>query len=98
MALNSRQTDFIARLKSFATKMESLYGEAHALKEAHAEEFDNLSDNSLLNATKDIEAIYFFDSSDVKTAVNQAVQNYINFWTGDAVGTREYGKDLRRIK
>lgn len=31
----------------------------------------------------------------IVTAVNQFMTNYVNFWTGDAVSTREYGKDAR---
>lgn len=69
MALNRRQIDFLTRLKAFAEKMESLYGEAHALKEAFAEEFDDAQDNSLLNENEDLEIGYFFESTDVKTAI-----------------------------
>jgi hypothetical protein len=98
MALNARQVDFITKLKSFAATLESLYGEAHAIKESHAEEFDDAQDNSLLNENTALEAAYSFDSADIKTAVNQAIENFLNYWNGFAVTTREYGKDLRRIR
>ena len=29
-------------------------------------------------------------------ACNQVLTNFINFWVGDAVKTREYGNDARR--
>jgi hypothetical protein len=35
--------------------------------------------------------------SDISTAMNQGVTNFIDFWVGNAVATREYGKDIRRI-
>jgi hypothetical protein len=98
MALNTRQTTFITRLKTFATNMEALYGEAHALKNAYTEEFADNQDNCLLTDDSDLQDAYFFDCADVGTAINQAVANLINFWTGSAVGTRNYGTDLRRIK
>lgn len=97
MALNTRQTTYITRLKNFANTIQELYGEAFALKKSHAEEFDDAQDNSFLDSNADLEAAYYFDSIDVKTAINQTVQNFINFWTNQAVATREYGKDLRRI-
>jgi hypothetical protein len=98
MALNSRQIDFITRLKKFATDMENLHSEAFNLGQAFDEEFDDAQDNSFLVSNTDLTTFYFFDSTDIKSAVNQSVDNFINFWTGSAVGTREYGKDLRRIK
>lgn len=98
MSLNVRQVNFITRLKNFATSLENMYGEAHALVQSHAEEFDDAQNNSFLTSNDDLEAAYFFDSDDVKTAVNQTVNDFLNFWNGDAVNTREHGKDLRRIK
>ena len=31
----------------------------------------------------------------ISAAVNQFMANYVNFWAGNAVATREYGKDAR---
>lgn len=98
MALNARQTAFITRLKTFAVTMENMFGEAHALKESYAEEFDDSQDNSLLNSNTDLEETYQFDSMDVKLSINMAIANFINYWTNVAVPTREYGKDIRRIR
>lgn len=98
MALNARQIAFIGKLKNFANMMEMLYGEAFALKKCYEEEYDDEQDNSLLDSNEDLQETYSFDSEDVKTAINQANTNFINFWTNVAVSTREYGKDLRRIK
>ena len=33
----------------------------------------------------------------IATACNQFMQNYVDFWTGEAVPTREYGADARRV-
>ena len=33
----------------------------------------------------------------ISTACNQVLTNFVNFWVGDAVATREYGNDTRRI-
>ena len=98
MALNARQETFIGKLKNFANMMEMMYGEACALKGSFTDEFDDEQDNSFLDSNTDLEETYFFDSNDVKTAINQAVANYINYWSNITVSIREYGKDLRRIK
>lgn len=95
--LNSRQNQFITDLKNFAQTLENAYGQAHALGQAYDEEFSTAQDNDLADADN-LEATYSFVAADVAAAVNQAVDNFVNFWTGVAVGTREYGSDLRRIK
>lgn len=98
MALNARQMSFITQLKQFASNIEALYGEAHELSESFLEEFDDGQDHSFLVSNADLEAMYFMSSADVKAAVNQAAVNFINYWVGSAVTTREYGKDIRRVK
>ena len=95
--LNTRHRDFITKLKDFAETLQNMYGEAYALKESYAEEFATSQDHDLADVDN-LEATYAFDETDVQSAVNQACVNYCNFWVGDAVGTRDYGKDLRRIK
>lgn len=98
MAINARHTAYLTRLKDFATTMETAYGEAHALKESFDEEFNGEQDNSFEDENEELMAKFNFDSDDVKAAVDQAVTQFINYWTGIAVAQREYGKDLRRIK
>lgn len=95
--LNSRQIQFINDLKELAETLEDAYGKAHAIAESYDEEFGNTQDNDLATADN-LESTYNFDATDVTAAVNQGVDNFINYWTGNAVTTREYGKDLRRIK
>lgn len=95
--LNFRQTNFITELKAFANSCEALYNKATCLKKCYDEEFATGKDNDLSNA-ENLEVSYNFDSDDVATAVNQAVDNFKNLWEGNVVDTREYGKDLRRIK
>ena len=95
--LNARQINFLTKLKTFAEDIKKLYGTAHDIAESYDEEFSNAQDNDLSTADN-LEDVYNFDSGDVSAAVNQAVDNFINFWIGNAVTTREYGKDLRRIK
>ena len=95
--LNARQVDFINELKDFANDCEALYFKADCLKNCYDDEFSNGKDNDLSSADN-LESVYSFDSVDISTAVNQAVDNLRNFWAGNAIDTREYGKDLRRIK
>lgn len=98
MALNGRQMNFITKLKAWCEKIEALYGEAHALGQSFDEEFDDASVNSLLDSNTDLNNTYAVQSTDVKVAINKTVDNFINFWTGSAVNTDEYGKYIRRIK
>lgn len=98
--LNDRQIAFINRTRAFAAHVADLYGEAYELKQSFDEEFESPQDNSIDptdGKADNLEEMYNFDYNDAKAALDQAVENFINYWTGAAVGTREYGKDLRRI-
>lgn len=97
MALNMRQINFITRLKTFSSNIECLYGKAHMLKKEFDEEFDTGKDHALADEETALEATYSMGSADVEAAITSA-ENFMNYWTGVAVDTKEYGKDLRRIK
>lgn len=95
--LNLRQVEFIARLKNFGTCIANLHSEAHSLTESYAEEYADAQDNDFGDADN-LEETYNFDATDISAAITYAIANFINYWDGDAVETREYGKDIRRIK
>lgn len=97
MALNTRQIDFVRRVQEFCALGVKMAQLATELDQQFDEEFDDAQDNSLLDETTALEDGYGFASTDVKTAINQTVTEYINFWGGSAVTTREYGKDARRV-
>lgn len=94
--LNARQTQFLSDVKTLGKTFQDAYSQAQKIAESYDEEFGTSQDNDLATAD-DLEATYFFDAADVAAAVNQTVDNFINFWDGDAVTTREYGKDMRRV-
>lgn len=169
MALNTRQANFLAKVKSQCRIAKDLYEELLSLKESFTEEFASTQDNDLeaiehsttvdadsasgqvalnvastvgfklednividkggdkeefatietigdgvLNLTSNL--IYTHTAVDadtvatvgdlcalglsysaIATACNQFMNQYVNFWEGSAVATREYGKDARRV-
>jgi hypothetical protein len=94
--LNTRQNSFLQKLQTKANELVNLYGDFYELSQSYAEEFAAAQDNDLATANN-LVATYGFDSADVAAAVNQGLLGFINFWVGNAVTTREYGKDLRRV-
>lgn len=98
MALNERQSVFISEIKSVSNDMQNAYQKIKELAEHFDEEFATNQDNALDNAgvTSDLTAMGL-DYSAITAAINQGFDNFINFWEGNAVNTREYGKDIRRI-
>lgn len=98
MALNLRQSIFLSKLQMSCNKMQIAYQEAKELKEHFDEEFSNGQDNSLNDAgiVDDLDNMGL-DYSSISACSSQGFTNYINFWEGTAVPTREYGKDVRRI-
>ena len=96
--LNTRQSEFIRGLKESAEDMIKAYGKLKQLGESFDEEFSTGQDNDLsLSTLEDALSAQGLDYTAIQTAINQGVDNYINFFEGSAVTTREYGKDLRRV-
>ena len=62
------------------------------------EEFATTQDNALdTTATASDLAAMGLSYAVIGSAINQGFVGLINFWEGNAVTTREYGKDIRRI-
>lgn len=169
MAFNTRQVNFIARVKELAKDMQDIYGRAFNLKESFTEEFASAQDNDLdlIESESVVDAdsasgqviiniasvtgfkagdsiiidkggvreevsiietvgsgaltltanlLYTHTSGDgdavetmgplydlgldyaaIATVCNQPMTQFVNFWAGDAVNTREYGNDVRRV-
>jgi hypothetical protein len=95
--LNMRQITFLNDLSNFAKDIEDLYGRAHDLQKRYVEEFDSEKDHCLADCSN-LEESRYYDSTDVANAIDYGLAGFINYWVGNAVTTREYGKDLRRIK
>lgn len=96
MAFNNREEQFVYDLQILAKEFVTLYGKAFRLKESFAEEFKTGQENALSDHTTDL-AVLGIDYADVQAFCEQVCINYDNFWLGSAVGTREYGKDARRV-
>lgn len=96
--MNDRQVEFITELQALRKKLKDVYGRAKEVTQAFAEEFKATQDNALdgtgLVGDYDANGLNY---SDIQTMVEQGLANFINFWEGNAVVTREYGKDIRRI-
>lgn len=98
MALNSRQVEFITKLKNFAIQIEQCVMQAQCLENCYNEEFADGFDNAFLDVNSELEAAYAFDSTDIKDSIQYSAHNIIEYWTGNSVPTYEYGQWLRRIK
>lgn len=96
MALNERQRRFVQDLKLICRKGVEIARMAPELIETYNEEFDTSQDNDLANEEATLEGIGL-SSAVIAAAVNQYVTAFDKFWTNQAVSTREYGKDARRI-
>ena len=97
MALNIRQTGFIAKLKECAVSIESLWKDTKCLTKCFDEEFDDEKDNALIDVDEDVDTAYNFDTANIKLAIT-ALKNFNNFYEGNAVVQEEYGEDIRRVK
>ena len=98
MAFNDRQKVFINRIqKEMSRAANELYSVCYELKESFQEEFATGQDNDL--SVKEDELLDLgLTYTDVLAAVNLFGSAYVNLWVGDAVATRQYGKDVRRVK
>ena len=98
MALNERQSEFLTQIKTTSDKMQVAYQEVKELSEHFVEEFATTQDNALdTTATASDLAAMGLTYAVIGSAINQGFVGLINFWEGNAVTTREYGKDIRRI-
>ena len=98
MALNERQSIFLSEIKTEANNLQNSYQKIKELAEHFTEEFATSQDNALDDAgvAADLEAMGLTYAV-IGSANNQGFVGLINFWEGNAVTTREYGKDIRRI-
>lgn len=97
-SLNERQLAFINKLKYLAALMDQVHNLSFQLKESFTEEFKSSQDNALDEAgLADDLAALGLDYSSIQAICDQALTNYVKFYTNEAVSTREYGKDVRRI-
>lgn len=98
MALNTRQADFLNEIIQASDEVQSVYKKIKELEQHFAEEFATAQDNALDDAgvTTDLAAMGLTYAV-IGSAINQGFTGLINFWEGNAVTTREYGKDIRRI-
>lgn len=96
MAFNSREEQFVQDVRTIGQAFQILYGKAFRLKESFAEEFKSSQDNALDEHTTELAALGI-EYADIQVFCEQVCVNYNNFWLGNSVGTREYGKDARRV-
>ena len=98
MALNERQSEFLSEIKNASNDLQNTYKKFKELEQHFAEEFATTQDNALdvAGVVDDLTAMGLTYTV-IATAINQGYINLINFWEGNAVATREYGKDVRRI-
>lgn len=98
MSLNIKQSNFLSSIEKVAGDLEALYGECFNLYEDFQEDFQNGQDNALNDAgvTDDL-TLRGYDYNDIAAFCNQACLAFTNYFTGSAVTTREYGKDIRKI-
>lgn len=96
MAFNTRQQYFINDLKALTRKLQEASVTAPELKQRFDEEFATTQDNALDTMTTELAEIGLTYTA-IQTAINQAITQLDNFWTGSAVATREYGQDARRV-
>lgn len=96
MALNTRQTNFIGRLKAVCESIRELYGEAFNLRQSFQEEFSSGKDNDLEVMITELASVGLTYDALVGVC-NQCFLGYTDFFEGNAVTTREYGRLARRI-
>ena len=97
--LNSRQIAFFGKVRTEAKKLKEIYGALFNIKQSFAEEFatgqsNDLSDSELVDEIKDTFGIEY---ASLVSFVNQACGHYQNYYVGNAVDTREYGRDIRGV-
>jgi len=96
MAFNTRQANFVAEVRDACADARDLYGRLYNLKESFAEEFATPQENDLSLMTDEL-AAWGLTYTNMVVACNQFMTYFVNFWDGNAVTTREYGKDARRV-
>ena len=95
--LNDSQRKFLNRMVSIDASLASMIGQVRELIQEHDEIYD--TGQALdLNDLTDLFSTYGFAATNVATTINQGYVNFLNFWDGNAVTTREYGKDIRRVQ
>ena len=95
MPLNSRQAAHVERVQVCCKLGNLLYDLCAQLKEANDEEFAAGQVNAI--ATEDLEEGFYVTLGKLTAAVNLYCGNFINFWEGEAVSTRQYGKEARYL-
>lgn len=99
--MNNKQVYFIEKVKAHAALMVKLSADSAAIKSMFDELHSTGDDYSLdpadaIVTTAELTAMGV-NYADLTAAINQAVNGYVNFYTGAAVTTREYGIDIRTI-
>jgi hypothetical protein len=96
VALNTRQTNFIAQVRNACKDAESLNNIFFSLSESFKEEFATGKDNDLSLLSAEL-AEWGLTFGSIEKSCGQLMAEYVDFWQGGEVTPREYGKIARRV-
>lgn len=94
--LNSRHKSYLNRMDALKQSMVKNYAEAQELNRWYREEFDQGQPHDFSKVTNLYDR-YNYTSEAIAAVAKQGMLNYCNYWDGEDVDKRPYGKDWRSV-